>query len=119
MRSYAAGDTGGWALAAFKQPEQWLGKPMRVASEFITTTQLASQFTAVTGKPARVVNVPYEHFAKSGVPGAEELVLNMKFFEAHQSKSGVRDVALSHKLYPQALTWTEFLKANPQLWQNL
>ncbi|KAF8587069.1 NAD(P)-binding protein [Ramaria rubella] len=51
---YSAAETGAWVLAAFKNPEQWIGKEMRVASEFISARDMVKVITEYSGKTIRL-----------------------------------------------------------------
>jgi len=108
---YDVADTGAWVVEAFNHPDKWIGKSMKVATEFLTPKQVAA--TAKAHNPAlHFVHADLEQYKHSGTPGAEELSLNYKFFVDNQEDSGLRDVKWTRSTYPQAVTWEAFLPAN-------
>jgi uncharacterized protein YbjT (DUF2867 family) len=66
--------TGGFALAAFLHPEEWVGKDMRVATEFVSAREQAKIFGEAAGKTVHVAEVDDKAFdALKGNPLPEEL----------------------------------------------
>jgi hypothetical protein len=81
--AYPAWDTGAWVLAAFKDPETWIGKDIRVVSEWLTTREMAAIASRVTGKkvePLELDQAGFEATRNAPYPGAEEIYLNMVYF---------------------------------------
>jgi hypothetical protein len=83
---------------------------MPICAEFISMNEIVQKFQKITGQKAVFHEIPMDQFSKSGQPGAEELVLNMKFFVEHQEK--VRDPEFSRKIYPDIMDWEKFLSVN-------
>ncbi|KAF8587066.1 NAD(P)-binding protein [Ramaria rubella] len=59
---YCANETGkailfAWVLVAFKNPDEWLGKDLRVAAEFISARNMAKIISEVSGKPVQVAEI--------------------------------------------------------------
>ncbi|KAF8496964.1 hypothetical protein JB92DRAFT_2746124 [Gautieria morchelliformis] len=57
---FSVADTGAFALAAFLHPEEWIGKDMRVASEFLTVRTMAADLSDVSGKIVHIKEVDAE-----------------------------------------------------------
>jgi uncharacterized protein YbjT (DUF2867 family) len=106
---YSVDDTGLFVVEILSYPDLYLGKQLRVATDSISLREMAEIFTQVTGHKAQAVELDQEAYKKS-YPGAEELWLNMKWFADHQV--GLRDVALSRRLCPEAKRWADFVRAN-------
>jgi len=117
--AYAVEDTGAFVVEAFNHPDKWINKQMKIASEFITPTQLNEVAKRICGPKFGFNHVDLEWFRKSGMPGAEELYLNMKHFINNQEPSGIRDVKLTHAIYPGAHTWESYLKTHEAEWKKL
>ena len=70
-------------LAAFKDPETWIGKDMRVVTEWLTTREMAAIASRVTGKNVSCIELDeagFEATKNAPYPAAEEIYLNMLFF---------------------------------------
>ena len=81
--TYPVRDTGAWMLAAFKDPETWIGKDMRVVTEWLTTREMAAIASRVTGKNVSCIELDeagFEATKNAPYPAAEEIYLNMLFF---------------------------------------
>jgi hypothetical protein len=81
--AYPAKDTGAWVMAAFKDPETWIGKDMKVVTEWISTREMAAIASRVTGKNVSCLELDEAAFdatRNAEWPGAEEIYLNMLFF---------------------------------------
>ncbi|KAG9093176.1 hypothetical protein FRC07_011518, partial [Ceratobasidium sp. 392] len=55
-------DIGAYALAAFANPSEWIGKDMRVCNEYITPRQYAETYAEVTGSQVDVIEVTRDAF---------------------------------------------------------
>lgn len=76
-------DMGAWVLAAFKDPETWMNKDMRLVTEWLSTREMARIASNVTGKEIRCLEVNEELFHESqNAPwlGAKSVYLNYLFF---------------------------------------
>jgi len=105
---YSVADTGGWVLAAFNNPDKWIGKVLPAISEHITMKDIVEGFTRVTGVKA-VFEGPNMEESRKGGPFAEEMYLNMKWFLDHQ-KGAPRDVKHSIEIYSAAVDWEGHLR---------
>lgn len=108
---FACYDTGGWVLQAFKNPETYLGKDLPAVSQYLTYPEIVQTVTNVTGKSCRFQEVPLEAFRHFGFPGAEELALNLQFF--NDISEGVKQDRRVNLKTSQDIfvgeTWNEFL----------
>jgi len=105
---YAVEDTGLFVAEILAYPELYLGKQLRVATDSLSLREMAEIFSQVTGLKAQAVELNQEEYKKS-YPGAEEIWLNMKWFADHQK--GLRDVAYSRRVCPEAKKWADFVRA--------
>jgi len=113
IASYAVQDTGGFVLQILLHPEQYIGKIVGVATEFISLEEMAQQFTKVFGHKLNVIGTDLEGmkaFAEQGW-SQNEIYLNLKFYVDHQS--GIRDTEATKKLYPAAQKWEDLLRNEP------
>jgi len=109
---FAVADTGGWVLQAFLHPELYLNKDVPAVGQYITYPELVETFSKVTGKKARFNELPNEVFKNFGFPGAEELALNLKFFDdiTDGNKEDRRvDLETSQNIF-KGQDWESFLK---------
>jgi len=110
---FPANDTGAWVLAALKDPETWIGKDMRVVSEWLSTREMAAIASKVSGKkisPLELDQAGFEATRNAPWQGAEEIYLNMVFFVKHGPDSGVRDQEMSLKVHPKPTTFEQHIK---------
>lgn len=83
MFAFPSRDTGAWVLAAFKDPETWIGKDMRIVTEWLTIREMAATASRVTGKKVICLELDqagFEATKDAPWPGANEIYLNMLFF---------------------------------------
>ncbi|KAH7101356.1 NAD(P)-binding protein [Auriculariales sp. MPI-PUGE-AT-0066] len=66
MSCYSGDQTGGWVLQAFKKPEQWKGKDIRVIGEYLTPRKMAAVLSAAIGKPVPIKEMSLEDFFAFG-----------------------------------------------------
>jgi len=104
----AAADIGGWALAAFKDPQQWIGADMKVATEWTTPLSIAKTLSTIFSEPVEVDGIDSEEAwskLRKDDPGYEEIWLNMQtFYTAGGEKGPYRDIEMSRKVLPHART---------------
>jgi len=98
----AASDIGRWAYAAFKDPEQWIGKDLKMATEWITPRKVAQLISEEIGEPVEIKEVDEAKWQASRNEKFEELWLNMQAF--YTAGPDYRDVELTNKLLPDATT---------------
>ena len=47
---YRADETGAWVAAAFLDPDNWIGRDMRLVTEWLSTREMAAIASQVAGK---------------------------------------------------------------------
>jgi uncharacterized protein YbjT (DUF2867 family) len=80
---FSVDDTGAWVVAAFLDPETWIGKDLRVVTEWLSTRDMASIASRVVGKkvvPMELDEASFDATKDADYPGAEELYKNLKYF---------------------------------------
>jgi uncharacterized protein YbjT (DUF2867 family) len=73
---YPVDDTGAWVTAAFSDPKTWIGKDMRLVTEWLSTREMASIASRVSGKkvlPMELDQAAFEAPKHTGNPLDEEL----------------------------------------------
>jgi hypothetical protein len=55
-------DTGAWVTAAFKDPNTWIGKDMKVCTEWLSTREMAEISSWVTGKKVLPIEMDEKTF---------------------------------------------------------
>jgi uncharacterized protein YbjT (DUF2867 family) len=72
---YPADDTGAWVTAAFMDPETWIGKDMRLVTEWLSTRDMAEIASRVSGKKVLPMELDQAAFEATQYtdPMAEEL----------------------------------------------
>lgn len=86
-------DTGAWVTAAFSDPDTWIGKDMRLVTEWLSTREMAAIASSVSGKTVLPMELDEEAFQASkytGNPLDEELWKSKLF--AVQVHSFTREV---------------------------
>ncbi|PVF98002.1 NAD(P)-binding protein [Serendipita vermifera] len=114
MPMIAASDIGAWALVAFKNPEQWIGKDMKVCTEWKTAREIYKILEEELGAKVVYNEVDEEQWKAvrySGLPFIEETWLNMQWFYDHYPDGNGRDIAYATSLIPHATTLREYIRA--------
>ncbi|KAF8587043.1 NmrA-domain-containing protein [Ramaria rubella] len=109
---FSVADTGAYALAAFLQPEAWLNKDMRIASEFLSIREISNTISEASGKYIHVQDIDEKTFKElkgNGIP--EELHANMMVLFAYPT-TFFRDTALTRKIYPDTKTFQAWVEEN-------
>ena len=55
-------DTGAWVTAAFSDPNTWIGKDMRLVTEWLSTREMAAIASRVSGKTILPMELDEEAF---------------------------------------------------------
>ncbi|KAE9409156.1 NmrA family protein [Gymnopus androsaceus JB14] len=112
--AFSVEDLGAWVVPAFREPESWTGKKVKIVVEYLTLHDLASQFSEVTGEKASLaVELTREQFEDSRYvdhPAAELMYLSWEYVIRAGPESGVRSKEQTLSIYPQAKTYREWLK---------
>lgn len=114
--SYSVDQSGGWVLAAFKNPTEYIGKDIIAVGENITPKKYAEVLGKALGKTVTAKSPSREEFYLMGHspnPFVVELFLNMKYFHEHcQPPNTVYNEAASKKIYPGQHNFEEFVANN-------
>jgi len=109
----AAEDIGTCAYGIFKRGNEFIGKTVGIAGEFLTGAQMAAALSKALGREVRYNDVPPEVYRSFGFPGAEDLGNMFQFKrDFEQAFCGARDLTLSRKLNPALQTFDVWLARN-------
>jgi len=106
----AAEDIGKCAYGIFKRGQEFIGRTVGIAGEFLTGTQMAAALTRALGRTVQYNAIAPEVFRGLGFPGAEDLGNMFQFkrdFEA--IFCGARSIELSRSLNPSLQTFEQWL----------
>lgn len=112
-----AADMGKFVKIAIKNYPSYTGKQILAASAYISPNQLMAEWSEVTGKEGKYVQVDAEVF-KSFLPPpvAQELLENMLLLENPGYYAG-QDLQPSHDLLDEKpTTWKQFVEKNKSHW---
>jgi uncharacterized protein YbjT (DUF2867 family) len=113
LAGIAAEDIGKCALGIFKKGEEFIGKTVGIAGEFLTGAQLADEMSRALGQPVRYGAVPFEAYRKAGFPGAEDLGNMFQYYvEFEKEFCESRDPRFSRALNPELKNFQTWLGAN-------
>jgi len=104
----AATDIGGWAIQAFTNPDQWIGKDMKICNEWLSPREVAKMVSETIGEDVQIKEVDDEAFNAIRNPETEEMWLNLQCF--YTGGPNYRDVEMTHKLLPGAKTTKQFIQ---------
>lgn len=79
---YPVDDTGAWVTAAFMDPGMWIGKDMRLVTEWLSTREMAAIASRVSGKnvlPIELGEAAFEAAKHTGNPIDDELYRSKLF----------------------------------------
>ena len=109
----AAEDIGTCAYGIFKRGNEFIGKTVGIAGEFLTGAQMAAALSKALGREVRYNDVPPEVYRSFGFPGAEDLGNMFQFKRDFEREfCGARDLTLSRKLNPALQTFDVWLARN-------
>jgi len=104
-------DMGPVVAHIFKNRHQYMKKRINVAAEFISFERIAEEFMKVTGRQAKVVQIPDNEFMKGKDQEIRMEMLQMfKYFEEFGYYGGNNDLSEVKKMHPSIQTWEEFLR---------
>ncbi|CCA76576.1 related to nitrogen metabolic regulation protein nmr [Serendipita indica DSM 11827] len=107
-----AGDIGKAALVAFKNPEQWIGKDLKIVTEWATPRDIAKTIESELGEKVTVKEVDDAQWKASRAwPNFEELWLNIEYFNTFYPEGNGRSVELTREIIPNATTLKSFIQA--------
>ena len=105
----AAEDIAVFAVLAFANPDEYLGKTIELAGDALTESQLAETFTKVIGRPVKLT-LPA---GGGGWADPEEMTAMFNFFNGEAYDA---DIPALRKLHPGLLTLEQYLRKNG--WEN-
>ncbi|KAJ1302011.1 hypothetical protein OPQ81_000846 [Rhizoctonia solani] len=110
-------DVGGFVLAAFLDPAKWLGKDMRLCTEFITPREYATIFEEVSGKPVHVKEMSLDDFMEiNNNPYPSEVWSIFRWFLDKKSTAAFSP-KFAADVFPARQTWRHYaiqhLKPDP------
>ncbi|KAH7324241.1 hypothetical protein B0I35DRAFT_406073 [Stachybotrys elegans] len=110
-------DMGKFAKAAIKHFPEYTGKRIYAATEYMSPNEVVAQFTQVTGKPAKAIQVPDETY-KSFLPApiAQEMLENFKLLEEPGYYGGVDLKESLSLLDEKPVTLKEWLVKTQEKW---
>jgi uncharacterized protein YbjT (DUF2867 family) len=111
----AAEDIGKCAYGIFKRGQEFIGRTVGIAGEFLTGAQMATALTRALGRPVRYNPIEPEVFRGLGFPGAEDLGNMFQFKRDFESVfCGARSIDLSRSLNPALQTFEAWLDRNKE-----
>jgi uncharacterized protein YbjT (DUF2867 family) len=116
LAGMAAEDIGKAAYGVFKAGQQYIGKTVGIAGEFLTVNEMCQKIEKGLGiAPVKYNAVDPDAYRKFGFPGADELgnMFQMDRDFAKQMMAN-RNLDETRKLNPQAQTFDQFLAKNKQ-----
>ena len=103
-------DLGPVVAAMFEQPEEYRGKVVKIAGDYLTFDDVAAAISRVGGKPVRYQPIPVHEYRQLPYPGTDDMADMFEFYLEEGEK--LRDVDLTRKLNPGVETFEDFLKSH-------
>ncbi|PVF95817.1 NAD(P)-binding protein [Serendipita vermifera] len=109
----AASDIGKWALVAFKNPDEWIGKDLKVVVEWKTPREIAKIVEEELGEKVVIKEVDEAQWKanKTAVPNFEEFWLNLQFYYDIYPHGNGRDAEFSKGLISNPITVRDYVRA--------
>ncbi|PVF95818.1 NAD(P)-binding protein [Serendipita vermifera] len=109
----AASDIGKWALVAFKNPDEWIGKDLKVIVEWKTPREIAKIVEEEYGEKVVIKEVDKAQWKanKTAIPNFEEAWLNLQFFYDFYPHGNGRDAEFSKGLISNPITVRDYVRA--------
>ncbi len=104
-------DVGRIVAPLFEQPEQYIGKVLKLAGDELTGAAYAEVMSRRTGADIRYAYVPRETFAALGFPGAEDLADMFEFYRLH-IPSRMRDIETCRAIAPELQSFETWVARN-------
>jgi uncharacterized protein YbjT (DUF2867 family) len=112
-------DTGGFVLAAFKNPEKYGDKKdLPAVSDYITYPEIVEIFGAVTGHPTK-----FKYILPSDLTfevGSPEIVANLHFFDCLQDETKIDrrgSLLESNEIFDQTMDFEDWLRCNVEAFE--
>ncbi len=78
LQMVAVDDIGGVVATAFERPGKWHGRVFELAGDELSMTELAQEFSVVTGREVRYIQAPWDEFEKQA---GKEMTLMYRWFQ--------------------------------------
>ncbi|HEX7153753.1 MAG TPA: NmrA/HSCARG family protein [Thermoanaerobaculia bacterium] len=104
-------DVGLIVAPIFENPEQYLGKVVKLAGDELPAATYAEAMTRHSGTEVRYAYVPRETFAALGFPGAEDLADMFEYYRLH-IPSRKQDIETCRALAPELQSFETWLGRN-------
>jgi uncharacterized protein YbjT (DUF2867 family) len=111
MAAMSVEDVGLIVAPIFEQPEQYIGKVLKLAGDELTGAAYAEVMSRRTGADIRYAYVPRETFAALGFPGAEDLADMFEFYRLH-IPSRMRDIETCRAIAPELQSFETWVARN-------
>ncbi|KAF7778824.1 hypothetical protein Agabi119p4_3169 [Agaricus bisporus var. burnettii] len=112
--AYSVADHGAWVVPAFREPEKYTGKRIKIVADYISLRDVVIQFSQMTGEKAslafELTKEQFEASRNANHPAAELMYLSWEYVIRAGPNSGVRDKEQTFSIYPQAKTYQQWLK---------
>jgi uncharacterized protein YbjT (DUF2867 family) len=113
LAGIASEDIGKCAFGIFKRGDEFIGKTVAIAGEFLTGEQMAAQMTEAMGREVYYNPVSPEEYRSFGFPGADDLGNMFQFYRDFEDYfCSIRDPKLARELNPSLQTFREWLAKN-------
>jgi uncharacterized protein YbjT (DUF2867 family) len=104
-------DVGRIVAPIFEQPEQYIGKVLKLAGDELPPTEYAETMSKQVGREIRYAYVPRETFAAFGFPGAEDLADMFEFYRVHMP-SRLTEVDQCRAIAPELQSFSTWVAKN-------
>ena len=112
LPSIAAEDIGRCAYAVFRGGQEWVGKYVGIASEYVTGERLAAGLSEVYDEPVRYLPMPLDSFRSLPFPGIDVAASMFQYVaEANDDYCGRRDVAEARSLNASIASFDDWVEA--------
>jgi uncharacterized protein YbjT (DUF2867 family) len=113
MAGIAAEDIGKAAYGIFKKGNEYIGKTVGIAGEFLTGAQMAEKTGKGLGAKVTYNAVTADTYRGFGFPGADDLGNMFQFYDEFEKQfSAVRSVENTRALAPSLMTFEQWLAKN-------
>jgi uncharacterized protein YbjT (DUF2867 family) len=109
----ASEDIGKIAYGIFKSGDEFKGKTVGIAGEFLTINEMTDKMSSAMGKEIYYNKVSFDTFRSFGFPGADDVGNMFQFkHDFNDDFLKARDIGLSRKLNPSLQTFDVWLEKN-------
>jgi uncharacterized protein YbjT (DUF2867 family) len=111
LAAISVADVGLAVARIFEEPEQYLGKVVKLAGDELPASGYAAVMSEHTGAKISYTHVPREVFAALGFPGAEDLADMFEYYRAH-IPSRKQDVEHWRAITPELQSFDTWMAQN-------